>query len=207
VPSVNVLAPPPGPAGRPPVLIPPPAPHRFGPVVVAGAALAACAALAAAGALAGCGVPPELRPKPGSSVPRPSTPASASPSGLAGSPTAVVLPPQATTASAEPTFAEEYAVECAGRPSADQVIALVRRTGGLLPRTGSVTVTKGPLCAGTWQYTVFSVPGKEPLQVVSRGAPDDLTMVTAGTDVCSIPVRTAAPVGIRSAALCPATGT
>jgi hypothetical protein len=169
-------------------------------------ALAACVALAATGALAGCGVPPELRPKPGSSVPRPSV--SPSPSRLAGSPTAAVLPPGATaTAAPEPSFAEEYALPCADHPTADQVIALVRRSGGLLPRTGSVTVAKGPLCSGTWQYTVFAVPGKEPLQVVSRGNPDSLTMVTAGTDVCSIPVRTAAPAGIRNAALCPAPGT
>jgi hypothetical protein len=173
---------------------------------VSRAALAVCVALAATGALASCGVPPELRPRPGSSVPRPSV--SPSPSGPTGSPTAVVIPPGATaTASPAPSFAEEYALPCAGNPTADQVIALVRRAGGLLPRTGSVTVAKGPLCAGSWQYTIFSVPGKEPLQVVSRGAPGDLTMVTAGTDVCSIPVRTAAPAGIRNAALCPAPGT
>lgn len=179
-------------------------PHRVRPVVRA--ALAAGTALAAAGALASCGVPPELRPKPGSSVPRPASPVS--PSESAGVPSAVVLPPGATAlASPEPSFAEEFAVPCGGHPTADQVIAMVRRTGGLLPRTGSVTVMKGPLCAGTWQYTIFAVPGKEPLQVVSRGTPDNLTMVTAGTDVCSIPVRTAAPAGIRNAALCPAPGT
>jgi hypothetical protein len=168
--------------------------------------VAAAAALAAAGALAGCGVPPELRPKPGSSVPRPSVEPSLS-STPAGTPSGVLPPGTTGTASPQPSFSEEFALPCAGYPTTDQVIALVRRTGGLLPRTGSVTAVKGPLCSGTWQYTIFTVPGQEPLQVVSRGTPGDLTMVTAGTDICSIPVRTAAPPGIRNAALCPATGT
>jgi hypothetical protein len=119
-----------------------------------------------------------------------------------------MLPPGETaTGSPQPSFAEELAVPCGGNPTANEVIALVRRTVGLLPGGGSVSVTRGPLCAGSWQYTVFAVPNKEPLQVVSRGTPDHLRMVTAGTDVCSIPVRTEAPAGIRNAALCPAAGT
>ena len=72
--------------------------------------------------------------------------------------------------------------------------------------TSAQTVAKGPVCAGDWQYIILNVPQKEPLQIVSRGTPDNLTMVTAGTDVCSIPVRTEAPAGIRNAALCPAPG-
>jgi hypothetical protein len=119
----------------------------------------------------------------------------------------VALPPGETaTASPEPSFAEEYAVPCDGRPTVDQVVAAVRHTAGLLPRTGSVSVAKGPLCAGSWQYTIFSVPSKEPLQVVSRGTPGNLKMVTAGTDICSIEVRIEAPPGIRNAALCPVAG-
>jgi hypothetical protein len=172
-------------------------PHR-----VVCATLAACAALATCAALAACGTPPELRPKPGSSVPRPSD--MPSPSEATDLPPNLVLPPGATApASPLPSFAEEFATPCAGYPTAEQVIALVRRAGGLLPRTGTVPVSRGPLCAGTWQYTVFSVPGKESLQVVSRGTPGDLTMVTAGTDVCSIRVITAAPTGIRNIAVCP----
>jgi hypothetical protein len=156
-------------------------------------------------ALVACGTPPELRPKPGSSVPRPPSPLSPS-TGIES--TVVPIPPgQTATASPEPSFTEEYASPCNGYPTANQVVALVRQTGGLLPRNGSVSVLKGPLCAGSWQYTVFSVPNKEPLQVVSRGTPHDLVLVTAGTDICSIEVRTAGPIGIRNAALCPAGGT
>jgi hypothetical protein len=177
-----------------------------GPFVRSVTVLVAGAALAAGAGLAGCGTPPELRPRPGSSVPRPPSP---SPSLSGGSsPSGAVLPPGETAnPSPRPSFAEEYAVACGGHPTANQVIALVRRTGGLLPAGGSVPAQKGPLCAGTWQYTVFAVPNKEPLQVVSRGEPDSLTMVTAGTDICSIRVRTEAPAGIRNAALCPAPGT
>jgi hypothetical protein len=166
------------------------------------AALAACAVLAGCAALSSCGMPPELRPKPGSSVPRPSI--VPTPSAATDLPTgAVLLPGETAAASPVPSFAEEYAVPCAGYPTAGQVVALVRRAGGLLPRSGAVPVAKGPLCAGTWQYTVFAIPGKEPLQVVSRGAQGDLTLVTAGTDVCSVQVRTGAPTGIRNAAACP----
>ncbi len=169
------------------------------------AAAATCVAVTTCGALAGCGVPPELRPKPGSSVPRPSPVASQPDPPL--SPGA--LPPFGDDGNPSParTFAEGVAVPCNGHPSKDEVIALVRRSGGLLPRTGNVAVVKEPYCAGTWQYTVFAVPGKEPLQVVSRGTPDSLRLVTAGTDICSIEVRTSGPPGIRDAALCPPIGT
>jgi hypothetical protein len=182
-------------------------PYRVGAAARAAAGYAAAASvlLLACAALAACGTPPELRPRPGSSVPRPpSTPASPS-SATTASPD--LLPPGETaTGSPQPSFAEEIALPCGGSPTANEVLALVRRTGGLLSGVGSVSVTKGPLCAGSWQYTVFAVPNKEPLQVVSRGTPDHLRMVTAGTDICSIPVRTEAPAGIRNAALCPAPG-
>ncbi len=168
-------------------------------------AAAACAALTAGAVLAGCGVPPELRPDPGSSVPRPPTSFSARPAYEV--PTIPPLFPDETSdPSALPSFPEEDAIPCGGHPTADQVIAMVRRIGGLLPATGTVTVLKGPLCAGSWQYTIFSVPQREPLQVVSRGKPSDLAMVTAGTDICSIEVRTSGPPGIINAALCPPVG-
>ena len=81
------------------------------------------------------------------------------------------------------------------------MIALLRRSSSLLPTGITVTApAPGPLCAGDWQYTVLQVADREPLQVVSRGPATSLTLVTAGTDVCSIPVRTAAPAGIRTAA-------
>jgi hypothetical protein len=99
-------------------------------------------------------------------------------------------------------FDERVAVPCAGRPGADQVVALLRRTPGLLSGGATVTVRTGPLCAGTWQFTVVTVPEREPLQVVTKGAPGALTLVTAGTDVCTAPVRAGAPAGILAVARC-----
>jgi hypothetical protein len=157
-------------------------------------------------ALTGCGTPPELRPGPGTPVPRPSVEPTSS-GGPTDLPTDSTLAPLPTgTGSPAPSFAEAYATACDGYPSGDQVIALLRRTGGLLSGTSTVTVTSGPLCAGTWQYTVLAIPKREPLAVVTQGTPRQLTLVTAGTDVCSIPVRTGAPAGILNAALCPPPG-
>src|SRR5262245_17866783 len=113
-------------------------------------------------------------------------------------------PPRSTPTRAvnpTPTFGETVAVSCAGHPTADQVIALLRRRD-LVPSGATITVQTQPLCAGMWQYTVVSVPEREPLQVITRGAPAALELVTAGTDVCSIPVRTGAPFGIQALAMC-----
>ncbi|MBV1852149.1 hypothetical protein [Catellatospora tritici] len=161
------------------------------------------AALAAAGLtgtvlLGGCGVPPELQPKPGAPVPQPSTPATSTglPPGFSMPPTV----PPSTGPSA--TFSEITATLCQGRPSADQVISTLRHTTSILPGSGTVTVVTQPMCAGTWQYTVLSVTGREPLQVVTKGAPGKLTVVTAGTDICTIEVRNFAPAGIRLTAGC-----
>jgi hypothetical protein len=150
--------------------------------------------------LLGCGRPPELDPGPGTPVPRPLTSATPTPSPSV-IPPSPPFPPSAT-GSVAPTFSEAYAVSCAGYPSGEEVIALLRRTPGLLSRSVRVTVRTGPLCAGSWQYTVVAVAGREPLAAVTRGRPGALRLVTAGTDVCSIPVRTGAPAGIRDAAAC-----
>jgi hypothetical protein len=149
---------------------------------------------------AGCGVPPEVR-TPGAPVPTPG-PSSSAP--VTGPPTLppITRPPPAPPTPAEPSFAEGYAVDCAGHPTGAQVVRVLRRAPGLIGRGVRVTVRTGPLCAGTWQYTVVTVPGSEPLAVVTQGRPSDLSLVTAGTDVCSIPVRTAAPAGILAAAAC-----
>jgi hypothetical protein len=96
---------------------------------------------------------------------------------------------------------EASAVSCAGRPALSQVVALVR-SQGMLDATTSAKATLGPVCAGTWQYTILSVPQREPLQVVSQGPADALVLVTAGTDVCTDAVRAQAPLGILSAAHC-----
>ncbi|MDI1461731.1 hypothetical protein QEZ54_12175 [Catellatospora sp. KI3] len=161
-------------------------------------AVLVAAGLTGTALLGGCGVPPELQPKPGAPVPSPSTPATSAglPPGFSPPPTA---PPATATSVA---FPEITATECLGRPGADQVIAALRRTSRILPAKGKVNVVGPPMCAGTWQYTVLSVTGREPLQVVTKGAPDKLTVVTAGTDICTIEVRNFAPAGIRLTAGC-----
>jgi hypothetical protein len=160
-----------------------------------------CGAVLAGGALSGCGVPPELQKPRGVAVPSPS----AEPSGSVASPSLPglpSLPPVAATAAGPSPFPETTAVTCGGRPTPDQVIALVRRTSSILPATGAVSVVTGPVCSGTWQYTVLQIPDREPLQVVSKGPAESMALVTAGTDICNIDVRNYAPPGIRRAASC-----
>jgi hypothetical protein len=109
------------------------------------------------------------------------------------------LPVPATSSPAG--FPRDTAVSCAGNPTPDRIVALVRAQG-ILDGTQTATATVGPLCAGTWQYTVLQAPQREPLQVVSQGPATALVLVTAGTDVCTDPVRTQAPQGIIAAAHC-----
>jgi hypothetical protein len=150
-------------------------------------------ALALAVVLAGgCDLPPELQPTPG---PLPSPSPTATPSPTPPPPT---LEP---TPTATPGFSEQIAVDC-GAQVQDGDIFAVLRSAGLLPAGALATVSHGPLCAGTWQYAVVRVPDREPLQVVTRGAPGALALVTAGTDVCTVEVRIQAPPGIRTAAAC-----
>ncbi|GAA1415408.1 hypothetical protein ACFQZ4_25715 [Catellatospora coxensis] len=156
----------------------------------------ATACLAGAALLGGCGVPPELQPKPGGTVPQPSV----SPSAVT-LPPSFSLPPSAPPSSPGP-FPELTVTDCQGRPGGDQIIAAVRRKSSILPGSGTVTVTRPPVCAGTWQYTVLTVPGREPLQVVTKGVPTSLDLVTAGTDICTVEVRNFAPPGIRITAGC-----
>lgn len=155
--------------------------------------LAGALALAGAATLAGCGAPPELTRPSGAPVPSPSVTATPN------SPTAPTTAPVSVTPST-PGFGEYTAVDCAGRPSGSQVIGFLRRTTRLLPSGARVTVATGPLCAGTWQYTVLQVPEQEPLQVVTNGPPGALKVVTTGTDVCNVTVRATAPAGIRTIA-------
>jgi hypothetical protein len=98
-------------------------------------------------------------------------------------------------------FSEEYAVPCAGRPGADQVIAVLW-SAKVLPSRAPATTTIGPLCSGDWQYTALDVPGTGLLQVLTRGPSGALVLVTAGTDVCTATVRAQAPPGIRTVARC-----
>lgn len=159
-------------------------------------------ALLAAVPLTGCGAPPELkqgssgRPTP---TGKPTASASAPPTAVPSLPGVLpVVPPTAPGAGA-------VAVACRTGPSADRVIRLVRGSAGVLPGGTGVKARTGPLCADGWQYTVLQVSGYEDLTVVSRGGPESLQLVTAGTDVCTIEVRTGAPAGIRTLA-CDGTG-
>lgn len=152
-------------------------------------------ALLALSSVAGCGTPPELR--------RPTPQTAAGPTAT-GSPTpspSSAAPTTRPTPTASPTAAADLiAVRCRSGPSGDRVVSLLRGPARVLPRDVRVTVRTGPLCAGEWQYTVLEVTGHEELQVVTRGRPAALELVTAGTDVCGVEVRVAAPPGIRTLA-------
>ncbi|MEU4367011.1 hypothetical protein [Micromonospora chersina] len=150
-------------------------------------------ALAALLALAGCGAPPELRHPIASATTAPT--ASATPT---SSPTAAPVTPTRPTRTAPAP--DLTATPCRSGPSGDRVVALLRGPARVLPRDVRVTVRTGPLCAEDWQYTVLAVSGHEELQVVTRGRPAALELVTAGTDVCGVEVRAAAPPGIRTLA-------
>ena len=157
--------------------------------------LAVLCALAALAVLGGCA--PRLAPLP---VPSPPVPTSGSPVRTPASP-----PPRPTVSlpasSSAAGFPEDSAVTCAGRPGADQIIALLQAKH-IIDAAAPVTARLGPLCAGTWQYTVLGAAGREPLQVVSQGPATALILVTAGTDVCTAGVRAQAPPGIITAADC-----
>lgn len=113
--------------------------------------------------------------------------------------TARPVPPSGSPSSTG--FGEGVAVPCGGRPGGAEVISILRARG-LVAAGSAPTVRTGPLCAGSWQYAVVVQPDREPLQVVTRGVPGALTLVTAGTDVCSVEVRVNAPAGIVAAARC-----
>jgi hypothetical protein len=152
-----------------------------------------------AAAVAGCGVPPEVRDRAAATgVPDRGPSTAPVPTATTGAP----VPPTATRPPVAPSrtgFDPTVAVHCDGEPGGRQVADLLRGAG-MLPAGARVSVTTGPLCAGTWQYTVLTVTRREPLQVISNGPADDLNLITAGTDVCNVPVRTIAPRGIRAIA-------
>lgn len=149
--------------------------------------------------LAGCGTPPGLAESP---APPRSGPPTATPTGPTG-PTGGTTP-VFPTAGPLPSggFATDVAVACAGDPDAAAVIAVLRDEG-VVPGSADVSVADGPLCAGDWQYTVFTMPGVDPLQVVTRRDAGGLQLVTAGSDVCIVDVEVQAPPGIRAVAGCP----
>lgn len=154
--------------------------------------LALPAALVALLVLAGCGAPPELR-----QAADPTTTAPATPTTPSATPAAPATP---TAAAPAPGPSDLVATPCPSGPAGDRVVSLLRGRARILPRNVRVTVRTGPLCAADWQYTVLTVSGHEELQVVTRGKPTALELVTAGTDVCSVEVRAAGPSGIRTLA-------
>lgn len=167
-------------------VVPPPA------VRTAAALLFSTALLFSAALLAGCGPPPQVAPTPDGPLPGPDTP---------GSPGADQPGPSGTPPPVTPTPAPDEAVGCDGRPDAEQVLTVLR-AAGMLDDDADATVVEGPLCAADWQYAVVRVPDLDPLHVVTSGEPDDLELVTAGTDVCTVEVRVHAPRGIRAVASC-----
>ncbi|WP_433533704.1 hypothetical protein ACQPYA_31045 [Micromonospora sp. CA-263727] len=153
--------------------------------------------LLAALLLAGCGEPPELRDGSRGLPTRAATPSATG--AITPTPTLVTELPGA----APPTPSAEaglVAVACQGGPSQQQITDLVRGRSGLLPRNAKVAVRTGPMCAADWHFTLLDVTGYEPLQVVTRDQAGTLRLVTAGTDVCSVEVRVAGPIGIRTLA-------
>ncbi|MEW2382519.1 hypothetical protein AB0873_10585 [Micromonospora sp. NPDC047707] len=146
---------------------------------------------------AGCGAPPELRQPSPTRAARTATP------GPTGTATAVPNPPVTGLPGLPGTTTTPssglVAVACPAGPSGQRVTDLVRGRD-VLPGNVRVQVKTGPLCADEWHYTVLDVAGYEPLQVVTRGLGGAPRLVTAGTDVCTVEVRVAAPVGIRTLA-------
>ncbi|MBY8873644.1 hypothetical protein K7640_17570 [Micromonospora sp. PLK6-60] len=117
-------------------------------------------------------------------------------------PTSPALP--GPTGAAVPTPPPPPVVNpCPGRPTGSTVISLLRGSARVLSRDVAVRVTLGPLCADDWQYTTLEVTGHEELQAVTRNGAGGLTLVTAGTDVCSPRVAADAPPGIRALACDP----
>lgn len=90
---------------------------------------------------------------------------------------------------------------CAGQPGGEEIVETLRASN-LLPAGVEAEVVDGPYCSGTWQYAMVSVPDRDPLQVITEGKPGALTLVTVGTDVCTVEVRMLAPAGIRAVAAC-----
>lgn len=129
-----------------------------------------------------------------------------SPSEVAPTVPSRLPPPPTTVRPSSSGFSEFVASNCNGRPTASQVIAVVRPKLQLAASV-QITVTTQPTCAGKWQYTVLSVPGHEPVHAVTKGEPSALEVVAAGTNPCIPAVRVSAPSGLRSVLGCDAVTT
>ena len=93
------------------------------------------------------------------------------------------------------------APRCGSGPTKAQVLAVVKGRPGV--PAADLKVIDGPFCSGKWQFTIVQIAEAdadspaEPLLVVTTGKPATLRVIEAGTDVCSVKVRTEAPAGIR----------
>ena len=109
------------------------------------------------------------------------------------------LPTSRTPTTRPTTPPPPPAPKCRSGPTAAQVLAVVNGKPGV-PTGEELKVTTGPFCAGTWQFSTVvlkSKPNSEPLLVVTKGKPAELTLIEAGADVCSERVQNQAPPGIR----------
>ena len=89
---------------------------------------------------------------------------------------------------------------CRSGPSKQQVLGVIKGRPGIPTRP--LEVRFGPYCAGSWQLSIIGIVGEtadeeEQLLVVTSGRPAALTLVEAGTDVCTDRVEDDAPAGIR----------
>ena len=186
-----------------------------------GPAVTACSAIVLLG---GCGSPPKPLP---TAPPRASVSVGAAPSvapvppGVPSlTPPTGVLPPtalptyglptavlptygQPTTTRPTPTRLTTPppapAPACTAGPTGEQILAVVRGRSGV-PADQELKINDGPFCAGEWQFAtvgLVSDANSEPLLAVTRGRPESLQLVEAGTDVCSDVVERDAPPGIR----------
>lgn len=107
-------------------------------------------------------------------------------------------PTTTTTVTTLPTPTVSPAAACTSGPSDAQVLAAVKGTPGFPDK--EFEVVDGPYCQSSWHFSVVRIAGSddaETLFVVTKGKPAALTLVEAGSDVCSSEVRSGAPAGIR----------
>jgi hypothetical protein len=170
-----------------------------------------------------CGEPPEQLPtSPPYVAPSSARPSGGRPAGLppAGTPPPVVtapaptlpdanpaLPPYAyptgTTTPAttvSPTPTPSHAAKCPGTPTKAQILALINGKPGI--PNAVLRVETGPYCSGAWSFTTVEITGQDddeldPLMVLTTGKDSALTLVAAGSEVCSDRTQHDAPPGIR----------
>jgi hypothetical protein len=116
--------------------------------------------------------------------------------------TTIPAPTLTTTAPTEksPTPTPSHAATCAAAPTRAQILALIKGKPGMPSKP--LEVFEGPFCSGPWSFTTVEVTGQnqdeqDPLMVVATGTGSALTLIAAGSDVCTDQVQSAAPPGIR----------